>query len=144
MGVTNRITEGVRAMNDDKNPSAVPAAAAVEASARRLAQHLTKTPAVGDAQKILDHLRSAQDDLDKVYAWLNASPSIGTQHPAGPDGVEYPDIAAPSRVAAELALEEAAQYGANAVQALERARAAFDMVQWVDEVEEEDRLPRDR
>lgn len=125
-------------MNDTKRSSHVPAAAAVEASTHHLVRHLSGAPDAGDAQKILDHLRTAQEDLNRVYAWLSTAPESDAVQRAGSIQADRRDIAAPSRIAAELALDEAAQYGADIVAALAKARAAFDMFQWVDEVEDED------
>jgi hypothetical protein len=125
-------------MNDTKRSSHAPAAAAVEASTHHLVRRLSGAPDVDDALQILDHLRAAQENLDRVYAWLSTAPESDALHRAGSIQGARRDIAAPSRIAAELALDEAAQYGANIVQALAKARAAFDMFQWVDEVEDEE------
>jgi len=103
-------------------------------AARNVSQATKMLRSPSESGPLLDRLRSAQQELDAAYLNLAAwhSGVIEGVHHHGEDE-ERRDPITPAWIKAELALREAAAYGGNVAEALDRANAANAVAQWYDE-----------
>ncbi|HEU0206598.1 MAG TPA: hypothetical protein VFQ74_07900 [Pseudolysinimonas sp.] len=102
---------------------------------RKLAAQLGDSESPAEAVELLAGLESVQAMLGAIYTDLANAQEARVQraHHAVRGEPSTPDNPAPVR--ADLALDEAAQYGTDAAAALGRAREAVDVSAWFDEIE---------
>ncbi|CAN5179278.1 hypothetical protein [Frigoribacterium sp. UYMn621] len=107
----------------------------LEDAARDLAASTRDIARPSDSKGILEGLRRSQESLNQTYRQLadwHGRVVEGVHHGGEKDGRADPHN--PGWIRAELALQEAAQYGADAVAALTRAENANEIARWFDEV----------
>lgn len=117
------------------------AARQLEKAARDFAATMaTEITRPSDTTDLLLNLGTIQGTLNEVYTGLALwhGQVVHGVHHAGED--ERGDPENPGWVRADIALREAAQYGADATAALDRAHRANDVALWFDDV----RLSGDR
>jgi hypothetical protein len=122
-------------MTDERKSNQVRAAERVEEVARELAASTRDIPKPSDSTALLESLKRSQETLDQVYRQLaewHGAALEGVHH--GGEKKEGADPLNRAWIRAELALQEAAQYGTDAAEALARARGANTVAQWFDEV----------
>ncbi|WP_033373881.1 hypothetical protein [Glaciibacter superstes] len=117
-----------------EDSSQIRAAEQLEKVATELAEKTKEIPKPSDISALLLSLSSVQSTLDAVYAHLAQwhGQSVQGTHHAGQDERGDPDD--PGWIRAEIALREAAQYGADAAEALVRAHSANEVTLWFDEI----------
>lgn len=127
-------------MTIKQKSSQVLAAEHLEKAARDFAATTAEITKPSDAAALLLSLGAVQGTLNEVYIRLAQwhGQVVHGVHHAGQD--ERGDPQNPGWVRADIALREAAQYGADATAALDRAHRANDVALWFDEV----RLSGDR
>lgn len=122
-------------MTDEQKSKQVQTAERVEEAAHELVQSTRDVARPSDSTALLESLKRSQEALDDVYRQLadwHGAVLEGVHH-----GGEKSEGAEPlnrSWIRAELALQEAAQYGGDAAGALGRARGANTVALWFDEV----------
>lgn len=122
-------------MNEQTKSPLVHVIEQMDHAVKKLAARVGDAGGPTETAELLAGLQSVQATLGTVYADLaKAQEALVHQahHSAGaqPNAPENP---APVR--ADVALEEAAQYGKDAAAALERAREAAEVAVWFDEIE---------
>jgi hypothetical protein len=131
----SNLTKKGSPMNEQTKSPQLHAVEQMDHAVRRLAAQKSGSGSTAEAVELLAGLQSVQAVLGAVYTDLakaqealvhQAHHAVGTQ-PNAPEN--------PAPVRADLALEEAAQYGKDAAAALERAREAVEVAVWFDEIE---------
>jgi len=102
---------------------------------KKLEAQVGDSGSTAESVELLAGLQSVQASLSAVYTDLAKAQEalIHQAHHAVAADPNAPENPAPVR--ADLALEEAAQYGKDAAAALERAREAVEVAVWFDEIE---------
>jgi hypothetical protein len=127
-------------MTDIQKSNQVQGIERLEEAARNLAESTLDIPRPSDSKGILEGLRRSQETLDQIYRQLaewHGSVVEGVHHSG--EKTAGGDPHNPGWIRAELALQEAAQYGADAVAALARAEGANELAVWFDEVLDDER-----
>jgi hypothetical protein len=108
-------------------------------AARELHVVTTDIPHPSDSNAILASLEAAQEAIDRVYMQMADWHGRAVQgvHHAG-EKVMSVDPRNTGWIRAEVALQEAARYGADALDALERAQEGNESALWFDEVIEDE------
>lgn len=122
-------------MADDQKTNQVQTAERVEHAVQELARSTRDIPRPSDSTPLLESLQRSQATLNQVYRQLaewHGAALEGVHH--GGEEKEHADPLNRSWTRAELALQEAVQYGENASDALGRARGANTVARWFDEV----------
>ncbi|WP_341953428.1 hypothetical protein [Salinibacterium sp. TMP30] len=125
-------------MADDQKPGPAVTAQRLEEATRELVSSTLHLPRPSDINAVLGSLSTAQGALAQAYEQLAVwhSRAVHGVHHAGEH--ETDDSENPAWVRAEFALHEAAQYSANAADALGRARSATGVARWFDEIMEDE------
>lgn len=102
---------------------------------KKLASQVGAAASPAEGVELLVGLQSVQATLSAVFTDLAKAQEalVHKAHHAAGAAPNAPENPAPVR--ADLALEEAAQYGKDAAAALERAREAVEVAVWFDEIE---------
>jgi len=126
-------------MVETQKSEQVRAAERLEQAATELTEAIHELRRPSDSNAILASLQVAQDGIDRVYAQLAQWHGKAVQgvHHAG-EKIESIDPRNAGWLRAEIALQEAAHYGADAAEALERAQRANESALWFDEVIEDE------
>ncbi len=122
-------------MTDEQKSNQVKTAELVEEAVQALVRSTSDLPRPSDSTALLESLKRSQETLDQVYRQLadwHGAALEGVHH--GGEKKEGTDPLNRSWIRAQLALLEAAQYGADAADAVGRARDANTVAQWFDEV----------
>lgn len=113
------------------------AAEDLEEAAKRFAAETREIPVPSETSALLLSLAAVQSTLDGVYTELarwHRGVVLGVHH-AGED--ERGDPENPGWMRADVALREAAQYGAQAADALGRAHSGNEVALWFDEIRDD-------
>jgi hypothetical protein len=119
---------------NQQSPLQIEGADRLVEAARNVAQATKALRSPSESGPLLDRLRNAQLALDDAFLNLAVwhGGVVEGVHHHGEDE-ERRDPITPAWIRAEIALREAAAYGGNAADALERASAANAVAQWYDE-----------
>ncbi len=126
-------------MKSDGKTSAADLVSGLESNVKQVLGELHDVP-TAEALEVLLRLSSLQSELGKLYAGM-----AQRQHNAEQSGLRDGDAThhAPTNPGSErasLALQEAAQYSADAAAALMRARSADEVAEWFEEIQLDQRL----
>jgi hypothetical protein len=121
-------------MNGKEDSRQIRAAEQLEKAVAEFADKTRDLSKPSDISGLLVSLGCAQSTLDAAHARLAQWHGQVVQgvHHAGEDACGDPEN--PARVRAEVALREAAQYGADAAAAPSRAHGANEVMLWFDEI----------
>lgn len=121
-------------MDMAQKSSQIAAAERLEDAAKQFAEATKEIVRPSDTAALLLSLGTVQSTLDDIYTSLARwhGQVVEGVHHAGED--ERGDPGNPGWVRADVALREAAQYGADAAAALVRAHSANDVALWFDEI----------
>lgn len=121
-------------MQNDENTGPLAPVVKMEVAAQAVAEAIANISRPSDVTEVISALSRVQQAMSRVYEGLaqwHGAAKLGVHH-AGEQEPEDPRN--PGWIRAEVALDEAAQYGSDAVAALERARLANMSARWFDEI----------
>ncbi|MDI2097644.1 hypothetical protein [Ruicaihuangia caeni] len=124
-------------VQEDTSTDPLALARELERSARAVADAVSSFSKPSESTEVLSVLKAAQQTVAAAYAELaswHGRAQLGVHH-AGEHDPRDPQN--PGWVRAQVALEEAAQYAADAAAALERARSANMSARWFDEISDD-------